>query len=242
MAFVGLCNGTIAPLLLFTGLRMSTAVNASLFANMEPVFMLILAVFILHETFRRQHALSALTIIGGVLMISLRGFSENLHTNPGDALLILSSFCFAVGSIVFRKKLHHCQPHLVLFGRTVMAMSCFFLVSPFIEHPLISEIRAFPLAIVPVLLGFGFVSRFLNVFSFYEALDRLPVTTVSLMNNVAIITSVLFTWWVLHEPIEWYHLLGGALIVLGALLLEISGLHPTKTHLERHLRQRHGHR
>ncbi len=239
---IGFTNGTIAPLLLFPGLKMSTAVNASLLGNMEMVFLILLAVFALREPFRREHMLSVCTIVAGMLIIALRGFTEGLQFHPGDFLLVLSSLSFATGSILFRKYLHHIEPQIVLFVRSSVAITCFFLISPFIDHPLIDEIRAFPLAMIPVLLGFGFISRFLNIFSFYEALDRLPVTVVSLFTNLTVITSILFAWWMLGEPIAGYHIAGGILIVLGTLILEVSGTHPTSKELEQHLRQRNGHR
>lgn len=239
---IGLTNGTIAPLLLFPGLRMSSAVNASLFGNMEMVFLIVLAVAVLHEPFRREHALSICTMIAGVLIIALRGFTEGLHFQAGDALLILSSLSFATGSAIFRKFLHRTEPQLILFMRAAVAISCFFLISPFLRHPLIEEIQAFPLTLLPVLLGFAFISRFLNIFTFYESLDRLPVTIVSLFYNLTVITSILFAWWMLREPIMGYHVVGGLFIILGTILLEVAGVHPSPQHLARHLRQRSAHR
>ncbi|MSR86672.1 DMT family transporter [Candidatus Peribacteria bacterium] len=229
---IGLTNGTIAPLLLFPGLKMSTAVNASLFGNMETVFLIILAVIVLHEHFHREHMLSITTMFAGVLVIALRGFTEGLHLYPGDILLILSSLSFATGSVIFRKYLRHTEPHLILFIRGAVAVSCFFLISPFLSYTLIEEIRAFPMSMIPVLLGFGLISRFLNIFSFYEALDRLPVTIVSLFTNMTVISSIIFAAWILHEPILGYHVVGGAFLILGALILELAGMHPSTKHLE----------
>ncbi|NOS67338.1 MAG: DMT family transporter [Candidatus Peribacteraceae bacterium] len=242
LLLVGLTSGTVGPLLLFHGLERSTAVNASLFLNMEPVFLVMLAVIFLHESFGRAHAASSVAISAGVVVIALRGFTQGIGMSSGDLLLLASSFCFATGGIIFRKSLRHVKPHLVLFSRSAIAVVSFFLLSPFISHTLMEEVRAFPLAALPVLLGFAFISRFLNVFSFYEALDRLSVTTVSLVGNTGIVTSLLFAWWIVGEPILWYHIAGGGLIILGTILLELLGTHPTAKHLERHLRQRNGHR
>lgn len=235
---IGLTNGTIAPLLLFPGLRMSTAVNASLFGNMEMVFLIVLAVIVLREKFRREHVLCVCTMLAGVLIIALRGFTEGLQFYPGDALLVLASLSFAIGSIIFRKFLHGTDPHVILFIRASVALCCFFVLSAFIGHPLIGEIRAFPLAMLPILLGFGFISRFLNIFSFYKALDHLRVTVVSLLSNLTVITSILFASWLLREEIFWYHLMGGALLILGTILLEVAGTHPSPKHLEMHHRSR----
>lgn len=237
MILVGLLSGTTAPLLLFSGIRLSTAVNASLFGNLEPVFLVLLAVLVLGEKWTSRHFLSGIAVLIGMVTISLKGFSDGLEVNMGDALLVLASLAFALGSIVFRKKLHHAKPHLVLFMRSVVAVTCFFLASPFITHPLIEEIKNFPLELIPILLGFGFISRFLNVFTFYEALDHLAVTTVSLIVNLTVIVSIVFAWMLLGEPVAWYHVVGGALIILGTIVLEVR--HGKKElHLETHLRQR----
>lgn len=242
MLAVGLLSSTAAPLLQFGGLRLSTAVNASFFGSMEPFFMMLLAIVVLNESVRREHFLSALVMLLGMVTIALRGFTEGFSIQNGDMLLVASSLSFAGGSIVFRKYLHHVEPHLVLFARSSVAVLIFFLISPFTRHPLITELYALPLSIIPVLLGFTVISRFLNIFSFYQALDRLPVSVVSLLLNLSVITAIVFAHVFLGEPLFAFHIAGGALILAGSILLELRGLHPTPRHLERHLRQRNGHR
>jgi drug/metabolite transporter (DMT)-like permease len=117
-------------------------------------------------------------------------------------------------------------------------VTTFFLASPFIEHPFITEILLLPLAMIPVLIIFAFVSRFLNSVMYYMAIDRLPVTTVSLVSTLDIIGSIAFAFFYLGEPVLWYHYFGGAFIVLGNVLLELLGTHETDKHLEQHLKQR----
>lgn len=238
MLIVGLLNGTLAPLLLFPGLRLSSAVNASIFGNIEPFFLVILAVIFLRESFHRKHALCMIATVLGMITISMRGFTEGFEMRIGDMLLVLSSACFAAGGIVFRRYLSEVPPHLVLFARATTAVSCFFLLSPFLNHTLMEELRVFPFALIPVLLGFGFISRFLNVFTFYEALDHLPVTTVSILMNLVVIPSSVFAYLILGETIESYHLIGGALIVIGGLILEFAGAHKDEELLENHLRSK----
>ncbi len=242
MILVGLLNSTLAPMLLFQGLQRSTAINVSLFSNSEMVFLILLAITILGERFTRTHLLSVCAMIGGMLTIALRGFTDGIELQAGDLIIILSGFTYACGSMVYRKFLHHCEPQLLLFMRSMTAILCFLFLSLFLEHSLVTEVGSFPMKGVTVLLGFGFLSRFLNVFGFYEALERLPVTTVSLVSNGTMIFSIIFSHWFLGETIYGYHYIGGALIILGALLLEFAGTHPSEAHLEAHLQQRSGHR
>jgi drug/metabolite transporter (DMT)-like permease len=152
--------------------------------------------------------------------------------------VVASVLCYATGNIIFRSKLHGIQPHIALLSRSITAITTFFLVSPFLEHPFIFEVQSFPLTMIPVLIGFAFVSRFLNTVTYYVAIDRLQVSTVSLVQSMDVIFSIFFAFLYLGEPIAWYHYAGGLFIILGNLLLELLGTHPTEEHLEDHLKQR----
>ena len=116
-------------------------------------------------------------------------------------------------------------------------MSAFFVISPFIRHPFISEVIHFPTHLIPALLGFGFISRFLSSMTFYQSMEKLTLTTVSLVGSLGLIGSVIFANWYLGEPIEWYHYVGGAFVILGTIMLEFIGTHPDEEHLEMHLKQ-----
>ena len=239
---LGIMNGAIAPLIFFKGLSMTTAVNAELFGRFEMVALLILAIAILREEhLTRTHVIAGSVILSGILFVAMRGFQEAFSFQLGDILLIISTFIFASGSIVYKKYLQDIPPEVVIVSRATTAACIFLIVTPFIGHPLISELRAFPVVLIPALLGFAFISRFLNLFSFYEAIERLPVSVFSMFSTLNIIGGVLFATLYLGESIEWYHLIGGALVVLGALLLEILGIHPTEKSAEEHLRQHHRH-
>ncbi|MBI3331740.1 DMT family transporter [Candidatus Peregrinibacteria bacterium] len=239
---LGLCNGLLAPLLFFSGLQYTTAINAELFGRMEMVFLMVLAIAILRqEHWTRAHIIASSVIIFGIAFVALRGFSEDFSTRPGDPLILLSTFAYACGGIIFKKYLHKLDSELVIVSRASVAVGAFFLVSPFIEHPLREELLVFPAALVPALLGFGFVSRFLNLFSFYEAIERIPVSAVSLFSTINIVCGIAFAHFYLGEPILWYHLVGGGLILLGVLLLEILGVHQNESELEQHMKQHHRH-
>ncbi len=235
---IALFSGTLAPLLWFAGLRQTTAVNAVLFGNAELVFMLLLATMVLGERWTAGRVIAVGAIIAGIVTIALEGFTTALHLRPGDALILLASLSFSIGSITFRRYLRHSHPQVAMFTRSAMAIIVFFLLSPFRVHPFIGEVESFSLMLVPALIGFGFVSKFLNVFSFYQTLERLPVSTVSLFGSLGIIVSIAFSHAYLGEPIETYHILGGILIVAGTIILETFGLN----HTREHLKQRYHHR
>lgn len=239
---LGIFNGIIAPAILFTGLRQTTAINAELFGRSEMVAMIIFAMlFLREEHFTRAHAIGGSLIVFGTIFIALRGFHEELLIARGDLLILLATATYAVGSTIFKRYLFEVPPQLVIMGRSTVALLLFTLLNPFFEHPLREELRAFPFEFLPALLGFGFIARFLNLFSFYEAVDHLPVSTVSLALSLNIIGGTTFAALYLGEHFAWYHMIGGAFIVLGTMLLQILGMHPSEKDLEKHIRQHHRH-
>jgi len=236
LLWIGIMSGTIAPLLWFSGLQATSAVNANLFGNAEMVFLILLAVFVLGERWTKWHALAGCTISLGIAIVALRGFREGFMLFSGDTLILLGSLSFSCGSITFRKYLHHLPPELAIFVRSVVALSL--LLVFFLQHSFFQEIRTFPPALLPALIGFGFIARFLNIFTFYGAIERLPVATVSLLASLTVVTGTLFAHFSLGEPIFWYHIAGGILIILGTVLLETVGMHPSEKHLADQLAQR----
>lgn len=238
----GILNGIIAPFFLFTGLQYTTAVNGELFGRWEVIAFIFFGYFLLGERhFTRTHLLAGIIIALGILTVTLEGFQKSFSFHIGDLLIVLAMSVYACGATVFKRFLSRVQPQVAIVGRSLIAMMAFFLLSPFHQHPLLAELRLFPFELLPVLIGFGAISRFLHLLSFYEAIEHLPVSTVSLVSTLNIVGGVTFAHLYLGESVLWYHFTGGALIVLGTLSLELLGVHPTPEHHERHIQQHHRH-
>lgn len=231
-------SGLCAPLLWFTALSHTTAINAGFFGKSEIVFLMVFAHVLLGEKVTRAHYAAMAFIAAGIATISFRGFTQGLSFCAGDLIVVAAALCYALSNITYRKKLPSVEPHVLLFFRSSTAITAFLLVTPFIDHPFGEELRAFPLALVPVLIGFGFVSRFLNSVMFFQAIEFLPITTVSLVGSLDVIGTSAFAYAFLGEPVHWFQYVGGACIIGGTVLLETMGTHPTKKHLERHLKHR----
>jgi drug/metabolite transporter (DMT)-like permease len=241
---VGVLSSIVAPALLFAGLSMTSAVNATLFGNTEMLFLLLLSVLFMGERLRLSHSFSLLFIGAGVLCIALRGFTESVVLRPGDMLILLSSLIWAGSGLLFRKFLHDVPVSTVVLTRAVIAVwgiSLSFLFSP--AGAVIAQAQSLTPDLLVTLLAFAFLSRFLTVFCFYQSLDRLPVSTVSVFNNFAVIGSIAFAFWYLGEPLQTHQAVGAALILTGTILLEaLNGYHPTHEHRISHLVQKHMHR
>ena len=238
MLTIGLCNGVLGPLLWFTGLAHTTATNATLLGNTEMMFLALLAILILKEEWTTRHLVSFAVMILGVVTISLEGFTHGISIASGDILLILGSLCFGFGSILFRKYLHGTDAEVTVLVRSLVPVLLFILFFPLLSHMFIGEVRGLSNDAILALLGFGLVSRFLNTFTFYEAIEHLPVSVVSICMNATMLVAIAIAHFGLGEPLYVYHFLGGALIVAGIIILEFLGVHPTEEHLESHLTEK----
>jgi drug/metabolite transporter (DMT)-like permease len=216
---LGVLSGILGPLLWFTGLGMTTAINASLFARSEVIFILTLAHFVLGEKIERAHFVALCTILAGLMFVSLQGFTANISFQFGDLIIVAATLCYASGNIIYRRFLPHLEPHIALFARSLCALTGFLILSSIVQVRFVDEIGSFDMMLLPALIGFCFISRFLNSLLFYQAIGRVPMTTVGLFTTMEVIGSTLFAAFYLGEHIRWFHLVGGSLLVLGNVLL-----------------------
>ncbi len=217
----------------YVGLQTTEAVNAELVGKTETLFTIFLAVILLHERFRKKHLASGLLMLGGVAVVLLRDVDGGFHLHPGDALIIFGGLCFSGATIMFKKCLLAIPPEFILLFRSSCAVLLFFLLSPFLPHPFVAELQRLPFRLIPVILSFAFLSRFLSVFSFYQAIDRLSLTIVYLTLPLSTIGALIFAHLYLGEPLRLSHAIGGLLIMGGVLLLNS---HPRmRQHQRQHL-------
>lgn len=229
---------TIAGLVLwYVGLETTEAVNAELLGKTETLFTIMFAVLMLHDRLQRRHIASGMLMLSGALIVILRDINGGFHLNNGDALIILGSFCFSISSVLFKKHLLTLPPEFILFFRSSAAIFLFFIVSPFLQNSFIAELQHMPLPLIPVLLCFAFLSRFLSVLGFYQAVERLPLTIIYLTLPLSTIGALLFANVYLGEPLHVTHVIGGALIIGSVLLLNVYGLHASREHAIRHMKQ-----
>lgn len=201
--------------------------------------MFILAAVLLHEKIRRVDIAALMCTFLGVVVVALRGFSQGFSVQSGDILVLAGALMYATGSVVFKKKLHTLHPEIVLFVRGLTAITFFFLISPFVDFNIVSEVRAFPFVLIGALLGYGFISRFMYLFTYYEAVERLPIHTISIALPLISVGSILFSHIVLGEVIAWFHVIGAALIIGGTVLMQMSHKKRKSKHVlchERHHR------
>lgn len=237
----GVLNGVLAPVFWFTGLEQTFAVNTQLFSNTETHFLILFGILLMHQIPKKSQWIGGGIMFAGLLTVALHGFTKELVLARGDLLIILSGAVYGLGGVIISKHLHRIEPQVIIVARSLCAVAFFFFLSPFISHPFITELQTFPWALLSVLLGYGLISRFLLIFSYYASLERLPLPTVSLLGTVSVGTSLLFAHWYLGESIAWYQATGGVLIILGAIVVQWSSFMKMEGRFVHYLKAQHRH-
>ena len=228
---------TIGLLLWFFALEKTGAANAELIGKAETLFVLLFSHVCFRERFTRRHLWTTLLVSLGIIVIVLRDVDGGFSLHGSDLLILLSALLFASTTLVIKKSLSALPPELLLFSRSLFAVVSFVLLSPFLPSSLASELLHFPQTLLPILFGFALLSRFLALLGFYEAVERLPLTTIYLTLPLSTVGAILFAHVSLGEALSWHHLFGGTTIIAGVLSLALSGPHPTRAHAVMHLKQ-----
>ncbi len=217
-AFVGLLNSAIAPYLWFIGLAKTSAINASMISSVDNLFILMCSVLFLHERVTRMQVIGGATVLIGVLFIHSASAHSFQFINTGNLYIILSTIFVSIGVVCYKKYLSHVMPELAIVIRNISAFVLVGIASIAMDVPLIEEVSSFPLELVLLLLAFTFFSRYLNLTFYYEALDRLPVTTLSLITIATPLSSMIFAVLLLDEHVYSYQIVGAVFIILGLLV------------------------
>ena len=202
------------PVLLYWSVRYTTAVNAGLITAITPLVTLPIAAWWLGDRFwPRQVGGMVLSLVGVGLIVGVS--AVKLGINIGDILSMIDALVWAVYSVLGR---------LVMRQRTALpATGAAFLLSIPLLVPLVSvEAVTLPTTWTPPL---ALLAVYIGVFPGAVALlcwnggvrHLGPGRAMAFYNTLPLYTSLLAVV-LLGEPLQWTHLLGGALVIGGGLL------------------------
>ena len=219
LALVSFFGIALFPVVLFNGLRHTTAVNAGVFGASEPLWIALVAWILLRERMNRMQWLGiAVGAVGMVIIASqgkLDGFA-GLTANAGDLLVLTALLIWALYSVLIQKLPLGLHPMTVLMVTAFIGAICHI---PFYGWELAdgrhltfdwTTILAIAYgALFASLIAFGAWNLGIRLIGANAAgifLYLIPLYTIGL--------SALF----LGENLELFHVAGGAVILLGIVL------------------------
>jgi drug/metabolite transporter (DMT)-like permease len=220
-AMLGFLGITFHQWLQSNGLQTSEASTTAWIVATTPVFMALLGWILLKE------GLAPIKIIGiglaafGVLVVvtdgNLTSISIGKFGAPGDILILISAFNWAVFSALSRRGLRKYSAGLMIFY--VMMFGWFFTSLLFVAGGNYIEL---PDLSINGWLGVTFLGIFcsgLAYIAWYDALQALSTAETGVFLYIEPLVAVVVAFIILSEAITWASLAGGAVILFGVWMV-----------------------
>lgn len=211
--------------LFIVGLSATSPVDASILVTSTPMFVMILAFFLLKEPITWQKAGGVVVGATGAILLILSGQSHQIQTSNnifGDFMILFSGLSYSVYLVIAKP--------LTLKYSSVTIMKWMFLFSAFVLLPMdYDELLVTPAYTPPLqfdvmlkIFYILFIATFITYLMIPMALKRIRPTTVSMYNYLQPIVASLTASLVGQDTITWEKIGSAALIFLGVYLVTIS--------------------
>jgi drug/metabolite transporter (DMT)-like permease len=220
-AILGFLGITFHQWLQSTGLLTAQATTTAWIITSTPIFIALLGFFVLKERLAWYQVTGIILAAFGVLLIVTKGSLSTLASGglstPGDFLVLISAFNWAVFSTLSRSGLKKHSATLMMFY--VMGFGWLFTSILFFVGSGITEIPTIPLNgwIAIAFLGI-FCSGIAYIF-WYDALQVLSVAQTGAFLYVEPIITVIVAAILLREALLLATLVGGIMIMVGVWLV-----------------------
>jgi drug/metabolite transporter (DMT)-like permease len=215
---LSLAGATVAPILYFTGVQQSSAVNASLLTNSEVLFTAVIGFGVFHESLRRRQLAEGLLIAVGVVVISANLQSGGVSFSQyvaGNALLVGASIFWSVDNNLSRIAGQRVGISMVAKFKGLMGggITMLFLI---LSSSLVVPPTSLPLIATLAVIFTAMTLLSVGAFRLIGA-----VRTILVFSTSSILGPVL-AFLILGESISPGQVVGGALILSGVYLIQRS--------------------
>ena len=229
MVLLGITGGSLYFLTENAAMLYTTATNTSLIVCSCPLFaMLLFAIVYRHsERITKFQALGSVIACLGMAVVVLNGHFV-LHLSPlGDLLAFGACLCWAVYSLLMKAALERGKSDAHISYSSLFITRKVFFYGLLTIIPYYFFVPGFPSMDVLLrpevlwnLLFLSVVASMLCYIMWNWVISKLGAVIATNWVYFNPITTIIFAWWLLHEQITIWFLLGSALILLGMYLAD----------------------
>jgi len=209
--------------LFYFGISKTNASRSTLFVNLQPFFLLVLAnYFISGDQISKRKLFGILVGFSGVVFVFLekKGITSDFQT--GDLIVLSAAFLWACNGVYTKKIISSFEPfHLVLYPM-IIATPLFFLEAFHFDGIMISEINP---RVLLSLLYQSVVSGSFGFIAWITLLKKHGAVALHSFIFIMPVAGVLLGGLVLGEPITAKILLALLLIVSGIFIVNLKWVH-----------------
>lgn len=217
----GILGVTLNIGLLFAGLKLTTATDASVITNLTPILSVFAAAVFLKEPLTKHHVFGSLIALLGALIIVGQPLLQTKlvgNANTVGNLLIVLSVISWVGFIIVSKDLFHYYSTLTIVTYQFLVGVITFTPLAYLEY-IKNPNWAYTLTGTDVLaVGYYAIFGSILAYFFYEyGLSKVETATATITQHLIPIVSILIAVAFLGEKVTWLFVGGASLIFIGVL-------------------------
>jgi drug/metabolite transporter (DMT)-like permease len=209
---VGLVGTVFAPVMYLFGLSQTYAVNATLIAHLQPLFVSIFGFYFLKERLQKRDFLAGLLIVCAAVLITSRTL-DNLAAftfgNLGDLTVFFATVSWAIVAIPGKQLTEETSSVLIVCFRFVIASLVFLPILLYLNQLAITSLYQ---VLLGVLVGLGYIF-------YYEGLRRSKTSHIALTELSAPFFTVILAWHFLGEIIMPMQTMGAIILLCGLFVL-----------------------
>jgi len=202
------------------GLSLTTSGEAGLMIALIPIFVTILSTIILKEKpLKSQVFFIVLSFIGVIFIQAFKSGISFESSSLGFVLLLMAVISAALFNIASRSAAKNHKPHEITYIMMMVGAISFNIIY-IIQLAFKGEVNRYfsnlgNLSLVLPILYLGIVASILGFFLVNFSLSKLPAHISSIYSNIATVVAVIAGAVFIKETIYYYHVIGGALIIIG---------------------------
>ncbi|MFM9951218.1 MAG: DMT family transporter [Saprospiraceae bacterium] len=205
----------------FSALKLIPASRASLLVALNPTIILFASVFMFGEPLKPAKILGGLLSLFGAIVVITRGELSHVfdHFGPGEWLALGCPASWAVYTLLSRK-ISFAQEPLVTTTYSCLLSMVGLLPLAYWEgmHP----VREVSFQIWGALIFLGLLGTVLGFVWYAEGIRAIGAARTAIFNNLVPVFGVLFSVLLLNEQIDGSVLVGGALVVTGVAVINLT--------------------
>jgi drug/metabolite transporter (DMT)-like permease len=212
-------GATLAPVMFFLGLKLSTASDTALLANGETVFSILFALLIFKERLRPVGYIAVTLILFGVFLVTtnLDFNSFTFRLNIGNVFVIASTIIWGFDNNICKIIARRVDVSKLIQLKALIGGSILLGTVLILEIPI--NIQSEQLIAIVVLGVFGFA---ISLYLYLHSIKRIGVVKASSLLSLSAVFGLVFAILFLHEVISIQQLI--------AILIMIYGIHLMYSH------------
>jgi drug/metabolite transporter (DMT)-like permease len=187
----------------------------SFIGNIGPVFVIVLGLIFLKESFSIIQFFGIILAVTGIFTLNYKGFttvSEILI--PGSQFVILASFFFSIAAIIARKYHNRIDAGLLSLLRAFLLFICFIILLTFKSHLIVPSFNTI------LFLSVGsFLEVFITIVFAYLSFKYIKAFKTSITISTKGIFALLSSWIFLNLEPGIYQVIGGIFSLMGVILV-----------------------